>query len=162
MKRRWIITIVVCLALLVVGLVVLLRPRIVSTNETSELYRRYENSEHITASFVKDFRVNDTVKVDVTMLEAKDSAGWDELLVNFNMKSYLKEAIDYINTTAPTVWLAPKTDYTMPKDSVLRKNDVISMWISKKTFFVFIIEDELQIKAINYHQYDEGIKKNNK
>ncbi|MCR4811971.1 MAG: hypothetical protein K5867_05170 [Bacteroidales bacterium] len=140
MKRRWIITIVACLALLVVGLVVLLRPRIVSTNETSELYRRYEKSEHITASFVKDFRVNDAVKVDVTMLEAKNDSTWSQLLDDFNIYQMTPEEIALYGSdqyTNVSVSIRPNYDYKGIPDSNRILNDIVSIYHPQRQLCVF-------------------------
>lgn len=47
--------------------------------EPSKLYLRYEHADGIKASFIKDYRINDTLTLDVTLLQATDSAGWDSL-----------------------------------------------------------------------------------
>lgn len=39
----------------------------------------------VDATFIKDFKVNDTVFVDVTLLEAIDSTGWDILKTDFKV-----------------------------------------------------------------------------
>lgn len=54
--------------------------------EPSELYLRYEHADGIKASFIKDYRVNDTLTLDVTLLQATDSAGWIKLFYDFNNK----------------------------------------------------------------------------
>ena len=59
--------------------------RIFPSHEVSELYSRYENVDGVEASFVKDFQVNDTIVVDVTLLEATDSAGWRRLKEEFDI-----------------------------------------------------------------------------
>lgn len=67
--------------LLAVGLVVALwlLPRTPRADQTSAVYRRYADNENIAASFIKDFRVNDSVTVDVTVLEAKSDTAWTML-----------------------------------------------------------------------------------
>ena len=60
-------------------------PRTVPLWECSEVYRRYADSEHVAAAFLKDFRVNDTVCVDVTLLEARDSLGWERMSEGFSL-----------------------------------------------------------------------------
>ena len=87
MIRRWIITIaVVCLAVL--GAVAWQRhARTVPWEECSALYRQYAHADGIEATFLRGYRVNDTLSIDVTLLQATDSAGWDKLSHDFN---YLK------------------------------------------------------------------------
>lgn len=128
--------------------------------ETSELYNRYADKEGIEASYIKDYRVNDSVFVDVTVLEATTDSVWEELLHDFNMTLIPDEVLEYLNDKDLVVWLAPKIDYSMPMDSVILNNDVISMVYLSKCICVFSIETEQQIKAVNFHQYDESSNKN--
>ena len=53
--------------------------------EPSELYLRYKHADGIKASFIKDYRINDTLTLDVTLLQATDSAGWDTICNKFNL-----------------------------------------------------------------------------
>ena len=48
------------------------------SDEVSEYYTRYAGAEGINAAFVKDYRVNDTLLLDVTVLEVTDSAVWEQ------------------------------------------------------------------------------------
>ena len=57
----------------------------------SELYTKYAGTEGLDVAFVKDYRVNDTVFVDVTMLETKDSLMWDSLKKDFKIMDIPKE-----------------------------------------------------------------------
>ena len=54
--------------------------------ECGEVYCRYSNRDDLKVSFLKDFRINDSTTVDVTTLTAKDSAGWEALLREMNIK----------------------------------------------------------------------------
>lgn len=47
--------------------------------EVSEYYTRYAGAHGINAAFVKDYRVNDTLRLDVTVLEVTDSAVWEQV-----------------------------------------------------------------------------------
>lgn len=55
------------------------------SKEVSEIYARYENVEGVDVTFVKDYKVNDTVFVDATMLEAADSVSWAALKKDFDI-----------------------------------------------------------------------------
>ena len=59
--------------------------RVFPSGEVSDLYLRYENVEGVEASFVKNYKVNDTIALDVTLLEATDSAGWARLKEDFGI-----------------------------------------------------------------------------
>ena len=85
MKKQRIITLLVCLLIVGSGAGVLLWPRTVPLAQCSEVYRLYVNNPSIRASFIKDFRINDSVSVDVTLLEAVDSNGWNTLVTDMNL-----------------------------------------------------------------------------
>ena len=69
--------------------------RIFPSDEVSDIYSKYSEREDIDASYVKKFRVNDTVVVDVTLLEAKDTKVWDELCKDFNIASIYDFPVDF-------------------------------------------------------------------
>lgn len=54
-------------------------PRVVPYAECSEVYRRWADVDGVRATFLRGYRVNDSVIVDATVLQATDSAGWDSL-----------------------------------------------------------------------------------
>ena len=62
--------------------------------EPSELYLRYEHVDGIKASFIKDYHVNDTLTLDVTLLQATDSAGWQQLLTYYDIPAELIESTE--------------------------------------------------------------------
>lgn len=86
MKRKVIIPLVVFLAILGIGAAIKYRPHTVPWEECSEVYRRYATTDGIRASYIKDYRVNDTITLNITLLEATDSAGWDLLQNDFSIK----------------------------------------------------------------------------
>ena len=81
----WPVTLTVCLLIVLGTLTVKLWPRTVPFDQCSEIYKKYANVEKVKASFIKDFKVNDTVFVDVTLLEATDSMGWATLKKDFEI-----------------------------------------------------------------------------
>ena len=133
-------------------------PRTVPMEECSEAYRRYADSEHVVAAFLRDFPVNDTVCVDVTLLEARDSLGWERLQKDFNVTPPPPEVIEILgeDLDGVWVWLAPKNNYALPMDSVLLNNDVISISYENKSICIFDTESETQMDAVSSHQHDNG------
>ena len=81
----WPVTLTVCLLIVLGTLTVKLWPRTVPFEQCSEIYKKYANVEKVKASFIKDYKVNDTVFVDVTLLEATDSMGWATLKKDFEI-----------------------------------------------------------------------------
>ncbi len=86
MKRNWPYYIIAfCLALLTVY-VLHNSGRIFPSGEVGEVYRRYCNRDDVRVEFFKAFRIDDSTTVDVTTLTAKDSASWEALLREMNIK----------------------------------------------------------------------------
>ena len=91
MKRNWPYYIIAfCLALLTVY-VLHNSGRIFPSGEVGEVYRRYCNRDDIRVEFFKDFRIDDSITVDVTTLTAKDSASWESLMREMNKPESLIE-----------------------------------------------------------------------
>lgn len=61
--------------------------RIFPEGRVSQVYVRASAVEGIEASFVEDYRLNDTITLDVTLLEAKDSAAWQWLCEELGIMS---------------------------------------------------------------------------
>ena len=86
MRRNIIISLIV---LLIATVSVVLLKRHVPTvpfEQCSELYQRYADTEGVEASFIQGYRINDSVRVDVTLLQATDSAAWGLLTADFKIK----------------------------------------------------------------------------
>lgn len=118
------------------------------TREVSELYAHYADVEGIEASFIKDYRVNDSVFVDVTVLEAITDSAWDKLVSDFKIpppsEVYLmsKEKRNVIMRRAPR---------ENPMETISRPspNDyVVSISRFDRTVCVFNTMDSSQIQAI--------------
>ncbi len=78
-KRFWLIVALLAVAeMIVIGLVWQWK-YIFPSNEVSDLYKKYAEMDGVDATFIKGYKVNDSVFVDVTMLETKDSVVWDSL-----------------------------------------------------------------------------------
>jgi hypothetical protein len=66
------------------------------THAVSEYYTHYAGAEGINAAFVKDYRVNDTLLLDVTVLEFTDSAVWEQTCAELGLVT-----TEYIMTQIP-------------------------------------------------------------
>ncbi len=136
MKRNKIIRFwIVVLLLLVVEALALSAgwwaPRLFPRCYVSDLYRRYEHADGIRASFLKDYPVNDTLRLDVTLLEATTDAGWDRLKTNFNIlelvpvqQEMLKKNHAYVSTRrVPRNAPGQTIDKTNPDNNIIRVTD---------------------------------------
>ena len=59
--------------------------------QCSEVYKRYHKVEGVRASYIKNFPLNDTLTIGVTLLEATDSAGWELLVEKFSVSNDMLE-----------------------------------------------------------------------
>ncbi|MBP5758209.1 MAG: hypothetical protein J6W45_02265 [Bacteroidales bacterium] len=64
--------------------------RIFPSDEVSDIYLRYRDTDGLDVSYVKKYRVNDTVLVDVTLIETGDTVLWDCLCEDFHIPSISK------------------------------------------------------------------------
>lgn len=127
------------------------------SHEVSELYSKYEGTEGVNASYVKDYRINDTVFVNVTLIEALDPAHWETLKEEFKIDS-LSQTDD--NTVA--FWFAPRNHYNEPMDAELLNNDIVAVDYYKHAIAVFELQSEKQIEAIFAYQILNTNKKTKK
>lgn len=149
MKKHWLIAVGIVLLAVSATLVWKYRPRTVPVEECSELYRRYSDSSHICASYIKDFRVNDSLTLDVTVLEALDSAGWDTLVYrHFFVPPFEQEKQLFLNDQEETARIAPKKDISLPTDPTCTENDFLILSHTKKALYVFHIENNDQLTTI--------------
>ena len=160
MRRTWLISALLCLAIVGGAVAYKLWPRTVPLAECSEVYCRYADTPGINAAYIKDYRVNDSVTVCVTLLEALDSSSWDSLKNDFKIKAVLDSMYKVhdpieINETTKNMRLAPKWDYNLPKDSIFTNNDFIVTTFYRHIICIFHLENKGQYHAIRNKQFDE-------
>ena len=85
MKKRRFWLIVAAIVAAEVLAAVVWRCYLYPEREVSDLYLRYAEDPGVEASYVKGFRINDTLAIDATLLHATDSANWERLLNDFHL-----------------------------------------------------------------------------
>ena len=141
--------------LLAVGVAVQAKrhPQPVPFGKCSELYQRYADTEGIAATFVHGYRLNDSVRIDVTLLQATDSAAWycirDSLLAG-----YSQEAVE-IALRHSGMWVkqAPKGSLGQPPATGERGNDFIVADLDNRAIAIFHSKDEEQLLSIMRYYY---------
>ena len=88
MKRWGIKFLLLAIASILVVVAVKYWPRVLTPDQCSEVYRRYKDRDGLHVAFVKDYSIGDSIIVDVTTIEATDSANWDKLLRDLNVHEY--------------------------------------------------------------------------
>ena len=149
MKKKYYIPVVIALLGAAVCVGVYLTPHQLPLSQCSELYRQYSGDSHIRASFIKDFHVNDSLTLDVTVLEAIDSAGWDTLTCRyFYVPIFGYDLPDYERKDMETARLAPRVDISLPTDTVFENNVLLILSNEGKALYVFHTETREQMIAI--------------
>lgn len=159
MKKRNCIALAIVLLGTALCVWIYLHPRQLPVDQCSEVYRQYEANPRVEAAFLKDFRIDDSVTFDVTLLAATDEEGWDTLRCNFDIPRYSQKAVAIMDSATASSKIAPKRDYSQPPDSNHLNNDIIVFFLLRHVVCVFHIENEEQYNAMFKYLMDESKKK---
>ena len=155
----WPFIMALCLLIIIGTLAVKLWPRSVPYDQCSDIYKHYAGVEGIDASFIKYFKVNDSVFVDVTLLEAKDSASWAVLMHDFpgpDLSDELQQ-ISICRENLVFTRLISHDDYipTTTSDSNRHYLLAISPYLHMLTIFHITNDDESH--AVYCHNFNKSI-----
>lgn len=118
-------------------------------SDLSEVYLHYRDLDNLRASFVKGYRINDTLSLNVTLLEAKDDSAWLMIKNDFDVPIISEEYRDFFDNSNPfSIWFAPKNNYKLPMDPVMENNDVVVVSYNAKTISIFHVTSKKQYVAI--------------
>lgn len=153
MKHSWII-ITLCSLLIIAGACLMLMPRTVPIDQCSDVYRQYQGQEGLEVSFVKQYRVNDTTAVDVTLIHATTDSAWVSLCEEFIPADYpyeFKEPLLY--GQAVSQWTVSKTAPQIKVDISSQNNYNLLVLSSKiKSVCIFHTENIEETLAIIAYQ----------
>lgn len=131
--------------------------RIFPTDEVSELYTRYEHVEGLDVSYIKDFKVNDTVCVDVTMLEAKTDSAWVLLKRDFEVAELTQEYQDMIDNGMDMVFIRLITKSAQEAADHSYTYNALAISHLLHTLTVFHTMSEAELDAVNQYTFDKNI-----
>jgi len=155
-RLLWIVGLTVILLASAMVALSMLWPRLFPSFYVSDLYCRYEDNEYIRVTEIHNFQVNDTLAVDVLLMEATTDSAWCELLKDFgtpekviefyrtNRKFIVGEDVNSI--TEFIIDINNPKKYTTQADPNCRL--VIGSY-TKKTLCLFLTEDTNQQNAIS-------------
>lgn len=129
------------------------------TDEVSAVYTRYKDVEGIAASYIKDYKVNDTVFVDVTLLEATDSTKWDTLRYEFSIpepEPPIKLAVE-LNKDMAISRLVEKDDYGKPASPSSTDCEIMAYLYGTRTICIFHVKNPVERHAVLFHNFDKSI-----
>lgn len=159
MKRTSIVTLCLCVFVAVVMVVAVCMQRVVPYWQCSEVYKKYSRVEGVRATYVKDYRVNDTLTVGVTLLEATVDSGWVTLQEDFGLPVIPKEYEKFFCADSNKVSLKffPKKEpLCLDGDTLL--NDVLAISFYKHTIAYFEVKNRMQSDLFICKQFDENEK----
>lgn len=113
--------------------------------EETPLYQKYAVRTNLTVAQVTGFHLNDSVKTDVVILVADDSAAWLQM----------KEEFDIRTLEGITTWMG-NTDH--PEQRVKRSERPAWRAMAvhdERTIAFYSIEDDIQYKALLDYQMNE-------
>ena len=166
MKKEWPIKVLATVVVVGVALAVKFLFCAVPYWQSSEVYKKYKDVEGIRASYVKDFRVNDTLTVGVTLLEANDT-GWERLMEDFRIPDALREIAEAA-TDKNKVWTRTVLKgHPEEKVSVATltdgewKYDMVAMDFTLHKIALFDLNNMEEYMAIHDYGYDYMTNKTN-
>lgn len=173
---------IIFLAIVLVALAVRLWPRTVPFDQCSDVYKRYAAVDGVDATFIKDYKVNDTVLVDVTLLEATDSMGWATLKKDFDIPNpspdfqqridrgknliYTKKipkvtVADTIQNSYPNSYSPSREDESLHSsqgtENVAYGNDWLAISHLNNIIIVFHTRNDDEAHAVIYHNLYKSI-----
>lgn len=158
MKRAWLITIIICLVILGGGAVVLLLPQVVPFDQCSEVYKRYADMDGVDATFIKDYKVNDSIRVNVTLLQATDSVSWNIIAKDLNVPPPPEIPDEYKGLFLQSNsfgYFIIKNKPNEDKQIHDKRKDICTFSREKVTICIFHTCNETQIDAILDNSIDE-------
>ncbi len=184
--KQFLLPAIIFLAIVLVALAVRLWPRTVPFDQCSEVYKRYAVVDGVDATFIKDYKVNDTVFVDVTLLEAKDSVSWTTLKKDFEVPDpspdfqqridrgkdliYTKKTpkvtvADSLKKSHPNVSSKSREDDSLHSsqgaENVTYGNDWLAISHLNHIIIVFHTKNNDEVHAVIFHNFEKSINQDN-
>ena len=134
----------------------------VSGRQASGLYGHFRSCDDVRAVFYRDFRIDDSTTVDVTILTALDSSGLDCLVKEFGISRDLVElhaAACQKGHPIRSFYICRRDNPEIVATAEEKDIDYVSFSISDSTFYVFRIMDTVQLDKITRHEHYKIIKK---
>ena len=128
--------------------------RVFPSSEVSEVYAHYENVGGIDASFVKKYRINDSVFVDVTMLQATTDSAWNKLKKDFHVPVIPKEYEKLFETGGVDVWRAPRDNPYSLITARSIDDYIVSVSRSTRTVCIFDTKNDAESWAVYIDQFN--------
>jgi len=147
--KRWLTTLLLVLAVAAAVGTVFWR-HILPRWQVSDIYRRYEHVDGIAASYIHNYPVNDTLTLDVTLLEATTDSAWQALCADFA----LSDIVENIEQTAPNIVFlrqVSRHNYTQVVLGDSPDAECLAISCDSRTLAVFHTHNVAEMHAVVYH-----------
>ena len=151
----WRGTALLCLLILGSAAAVILWPR----SDDASLSRHYNHIPGIKATYFKDYPINDTLSINITLLQALDSAGWRTLRNDFNIAELDPALQQLIDSSLDPLFThrVNKDDYTQSVDSTCPNSQLLAFSYKSQTVTLFHVTNKDELHAVIYHNIDKSI-----
>lgn len=139
------------------------RARLLPHREAGEIFLRYRDIPGIDADYIKNFRINDTLCLDMTLFEAEDSLAFATLLKDWGKSDeYIHDIMThYFDKNTRYIKLHPKGHPELPKSKIKTENEIVATFPVIRTILVFHTQTEQAIDQIVYSNLREEIRISN-
>lgn len=153
----WRGTALLCLLILGFAAAVILWPR----SDDASLSRHYNHIPGIKATYFKDYPINDTLTINVTLLQALDSTAWSTLRNDFNIAELDPALQQLIDSGLDPIFTrrVNKNDYKQSADSTCPNPQLLAISYRSRSLSVFHVTNEDELHAVSYHNFDKSTKK---
>ena len=157
---RWmLLTLLLCLLSSALTVAVIYWRHTVPLAECSEVYRQYRHQPGVRAAFIRQMPINDTLRLDMTLLEAEDSAAFANLLRKMGKREeFVKELMFYEDDESACFSNAClRGNPGTVGDTDMTKNEVISFFPGRKAVAVFHTLSEKDGNIVLHKSYFKEI-----
>ena len=159
-KRMWLLTLALSFLAVLAAVAWRCWPRTVPLSQCSEVYQRYHDTPGIQASFIKNKQINDTLRLDMTILEAEDSLAFANLLKSMGKSDeYITDILSLGgNTDKCYSGTFRRGELGSLGDSDDANNEVRSVFPVRMTVAIFHTRTAEELKAVLRKSYYSKIK----
>ncbi len=159
-KRMWLLTLALSFLAVLAAVAWRCWPRTVPLSQCSEVYQRYHDTPGIQASFIKNKQINDTLRLDMTILEAEDSLAFANLLKSMGKSDeYITDILSLGgNTDKCYSGTFRRGELGSLGDSDDANNEVRSVFPVRMTVAIFHTRTAEELKAVLQKSYYSKIK----
>lgn len=129
-------------------------PRELPASKCGEVYQRFQDMEDMEASYVKDYEIDDSTRVDVTVLHATSDSSWLELVKAFGFR--LTETIE---DNGIGMRRAPRINPYATIGKAAPDDYVITYFRDEHTVYLFDSQNESVIELIAKAQFKRYLNK---